>query len=76
MVHTNYGDTINNNKNNNYDSLSFIYATTNNSNTIYSPIIPPGGQILHRVARWVWLELMSRHVTGAVNLIKIPSHDP
>ena len=27
-------------------------------------------------ARWVWPTLTSRHVTGAVNLIKIPSHDP
>ena len=27
-------------------------------------------------ARWVWLELTSRHVTGAVNLISRPSDDP
>ena len=27
-------------------------------------------------ARWVWLELTSRHVTGAVNLINRPSLDP
>ena len=27
-------------------------------------------------ARWVWPTLTSRHVTGAVNLIKMPSHNP
>jgi hypothetical protein len=27
-------------------------------------------------ARWVWPTLTSRHMTGAVNLIKIPTQDP